>query len=81
MSSEKEKKLEKLNNEETLEISGGNNIPPKEEHVYVCHRPSFKHPIAMKYGMRKPGENMIAVDYGAPMPIDTETEQDDDLKE
>ena len=56
MSNEIEKTIKKLNDDKTLQISGGENIPPKEEHIYVCHKPSFKHPfpIAPKYGALKP---------------------------
>lgn len=55
MNNEKSKAVEKLNTEEESNVSGGKNIPPKEEHIYVCHRPSFKHPIALKkYGGQCP---------------------------
>lgn len=54
MSNETEKMVKKLGNNESAEISGGQNSAPKEERIYVCHRPSFKHPITLKYGALRP---------------------------
>lgn len=72
MNNEKSKAAEKLNTEEESNVSGGKNIPPKEEHIYVCHRPSFKHPIALKYGGPCPTPNRPDLSpqplYGVPSP-------------
>lgn len=49
MNISEEKSVKELDNEEISKVSGGSNV--KEERVYVCHKPNFKHPIALKYGM------------------------------
>ena len=48
MNSEKSKAAEKLNTEEESNVSGGKNIPPKEERIYVCQPLNLNHPMALK---------------------------------
>lgn len=74
MSNEKEKTVEKLNNDESTNVSGGKNLPPKEERIYVCQPLSLKRPITLKYGVPCPDPKSPDLDvdpkplYGVPSP-------------